>query len=175
VVEAIVKDLATKQALFGELDTLCSARAVLASNTSSLLPSALAERTSHPERLLVVGALLLPGPPAAGRRGGARAADVPPNGRDRGPDAASRRQDASRAAQGGAGFVAGLDIWQTIAAYLFPLLSDAKRLSALLAERAARGDFGVTSGRGFYEWTPGQQTGGPGPLGRRTAATRHPR
>ena len=54
MVEAIVKDLATKQALFGELDTLCSARAVLASNTSSLLPSALAERTSHPERLLVV-------------------------------------------------------------------------------------------------------------------------
>ena len=47
--------------------------------------------------------------------------------------------------------LAGLDIWQTIAAYLFPLLSDAKRPSALLAERAARGEYGVKSGRGFYE------------------------
>ena len=54
VAEAIVKDLPTKQALFGELDALCSERTVLASNTSSLLPSALAQRTSHPERLLVV-------------------------------------------------------------------------------------------------------------------------
>ena len=36
------------------LDARCSARTVLASNTSSLLPSALPERASHPERLRVV-------------------------------------------------------------------------------------------------------------------------
>src|SRR5690349_572311 len=54
VAEAIVEDLAVKQALYAELDAVTRPDAVLASNTSSLMPSALSERTQHPERVLVV-------------------------------------------------------------------------------------------------------------------------
>jgi len=54
VAEAIVEDLKVKQALYAELDAITRPDAVLGSNTSSLMPSALAEPTNHPERLLVV-------------------------------------------------------------------------------------------------------------------------
>lgn len=49
--------------------------------------------------------------------------------------------------------MAGLDVWQAISAYLFPLLSDADAPSPRLADRAARGDLGLKSGRGFYDWS----------------------
>ena len=54
VAEAIVEDLAVKQALYAELDAITRPDAVLASNTSSLMPSALAAPTKRPERVLVV-------------------------------------------------------------------------------------------------------------------------
>ncbi len=50
VLESIVEDLAAKQALFAELDTICSAE-ILATNTSTLSVSALADTTSKPERV----------------------------------------------------------------------------------------------------------------------------
>src|SRR4051794_32012653 len=53
VAEAIVENLAAKQALYAELDAITRPDAVLASNTSSLMPSAMAEATKRPERLLV--------------------------------------------------------------------------------------------------------------------------
>ena len=53
VAEAIVEDLAVKQSLYAELDAITKPGAVLASNTSSLMPSALAKPTAHPERVLV--------------------------------------------------------------------------------------------------------------------------
>src|SRR5439155_15710207 len=49
--------------------------------------------------------------------------------------------------------MAGLDVWQAITSYLYPQISDAKEVQPLLADRAARGDYGLKSGRGFYEWT----------------------
>ncbi|MGE3908290.1 MAG: 3-hydroxyacyl-CoA dehydrogenase family protein [Chloroflexota bacterium] len=54
VAEAIVEDLAVKQALYAELDAITKPDAILASNTSSLMPSALAAPTKRPERVLVV-------------------------------------------------------------------------------------------------------------------------
>src|SRR5215210_2898142 len=54
VAEAIVEDLKVKQSLYAELDAITRPTAVLASNTSSLMPSALAEPTRRPERVLVV-------------------------------------------------------------------------------------------------------------------------
>jgi len=54
VAEAIVEDLAVKQALYAELDAITRPDAVLASNTSSLMPSAMSERMQRPERMLVV-------------------------------------------------------------------------------------------------------------------------
>lgn len=51
VIEAIVEDLAAKQGLFTELERICKAGAVLASNTSSISISALAAPLRHPERV----------------------------------------------------------------------------------------------------------------------------
>jgi len=52
VVEAVVEDLTVKAALFRELDTLVTADAVLASNTSSLSITEIAAGTAHPDRIL---------------------------------------------------------------------------------------------------------------------------
>jgi 3-hydroxybutyryl-CoA dehydrogenase len=52
VIEAVVEDLAVKRSLFAELETVVSAGTVLASNTSSLSPTALAVGLAHPERLV---------------------------------------------------------------------------------------------------------------------------
>jgi 3-hydroxybutyryl-CoA dehydrogenase len=52
VIEAIVEDLAAKRALFAELESVVTDKAILASNTSSLSPTALAAGLAHPERLV---------------------------------------------------------------------------------------------------------------------------
>jgi len=52
VIEAIVEDLAVKRVLFAELEDVVPADAMLASNTSSLSPTALAAGLTHPERLV---------------------------------------------------------------------------------------------------------------------------
>jgi 3-hydroxybutyryl-CoA dehydrogenase len=51
-IEAIVEDLATKQALFQQLDSLAPDRAILATNTSSLPVTHLANATKRPQRVL---------------------------------------------------------------------------------------------------------------------------
>ncbi|MGC8644105.1 MAG: 3-hydroxyacyl-CoA dehydrogenase family protein [Isosphaeraceae bacterium] len=53
VIEAIFEDLPAKQALFHTLSSLCGSETIFASNTSSFMPSRLAEVVSRPERLLV--------------------------------------------------------------------------------------------------------------------------
>ena len=52
VIEAIVEDLAVKRSLFAELEDVVGPDCVLASNTSSLSPTALAAGLAHPERLV---------------------------------------------------------------------------------------------------------------------------
>ena len=52
VIEAIIEDLAAKRALFDELEAVVADDAILASNTSSLSPTALAAGLAHPERLV---------------------------------------------------------------------------------------------------------------------------
>jgi 3-hydroxybutyryl-CoA dehydrogenase len=52
VIEAIIEDLAAKRALFAELETVVESDVILASNTSSLSPTALAAGLAHPERLV---------------------------------------------------------------------------------------------------------------------------
>ena len=52
VIEAVAEDLAVKQALFAELEKVVTADCVLATNTSSLSPTAIAAGLSHPERLV---------------------------------------------------------------------------------------------------------------------------
>src|SRR6266511_3772490 len=52
VVEAVVEDLAVKRRLFADLEQVLAADCVLATNTSSLSPAALAERMAYPERIV---------------------------------------------------------------------------------------------------------------------------
>lgn len=53
VIEAVTENLELKQRLFRDLDRLCPPHTVLASNTSSFLPSQLAELTNRPDRVAV--------------------------------------------------------------------------------------------------------------------------
>jgi len=52
VVEAIVENLAIKQQLFADLESVVSADCVLATNTSSISVTAIANGMQHPERLV---------------------------------------------------------------------------------------------------------------------------
>ncbi|HET8630728.1 MAG TPA: 3-hydroxyacyl-CoA dehydrogenase NAD-binding domain-containing protein [Thermomicrobiales bacterium] len=52
VVESIPEDLALKRALFAELDALCPPNVILATNTSGLPITRIAEGLHHPERVL---------------------------------------------------------------------------------------------------------------------------
>ena len=52
MIEAVVEDLAVKQALFADLEKVVTSGCVLATNTSSLSPTAIAAALSHPERLV---------------------------------------------------------------------------------------------------------------------------
>ena len=52
VIEAVAEDLAVKQALFGDLEKIVAPDCVLATNTSSLSPTAIAAGLSHPGRLV---------------------------------------------------------------------------------------------------------------------------
>ena len=53
VIEAVSEDLAVKQALFRELDALAPPHAILASNTSTFMPSLLAAATNRPRQVIV--------------------------------------------------------------------------------------------------------------------------
>lgn len=202
VAEAIVEDLKVKQSLYAELDAIAQPTAVLASNTSSLMPSALAEPTKRPERVLVVHYFnpghLIPvvevvlGPKtapetveiatrllrAAGKTPAVLRKEVPGFIANRLQSALLREalalvedgvcsmEDLDAVVSMGFGRrlaafgpftitdLAGLDVWQAITSYLYPLISDAREPQALLANSAARGDLGLKSGKGFYDWSP---------------------
>ena len=52
VIESIYEDIDAKSKLFGQLDKLCPDRTILASNTSSFLPSRLAAATARPDKVI---------------------------------------------------------------------------------------------------------------------------
>lgn len=52
VIEAVFEDLAVKQALFRELDAICSPHAIFASNTSTLSITEIAAASKRPERVV---------------------------------------------------------------------------------------------------------------------------
>ncbi len=52
VLEAIIEDLSAKKELFGELDGICREDVILATNTSSLSVTDMAEATSRPHRFI---------------------------------------------------------------------------------------------------------------------------
>ena len=52
ILEAIAEDLALKNELWGELDSICGERTIFASNTSSLTIAAMAAASGRPDRML---------------------------------------------------------------------------------------------------------------------------
>lgn len=50
----------------------------------------------------------------------------------------------------------GLDTFYNISSYLFKDLSDSKEVSDILSNLAQNGDYGVKSGRGFYDYSNGR-------------------
>ena len=202
VVEAVFEDLAVKRRLLGDLDALCPVRAILASNTSTFLPSTLAAATSRPDKVLVAHYFnpphLLPlvelvrGAATSdetvttiydllvriGKRPVVVHKEVPGFIGNR-LLAALFREALAIVEQGIAtpqevdafvtnGFgrrfgvagpfevweLAGLDLIGEVMARLQPEIADTHEISPLLRERITRGEFGVKSGRGFYDWTP---------------------
>ena len=53
VIEAVYEDVILKQKLFRKLDEICPPHVILASSTSSILPSKLMEFVTRPERVVV--------------------------------------------------------------------------------------------------------------------------
>src|SRR5690606_11007966 len=54
ILEAVSEDLPLKQRIFAELEKKCPTGTILASNTSTFIPSALAAGLQHPERVVVM-------------------------------------------------------------------------------------------------------------------------
>ena len=52
----------------------------------------------------------------------------------------------------------GLDVFSSIASYLFADLSNAASAPALLRDRAEKGQFGAKTGEGLYSWTSEKRT-----------------
>ena len=200
VIEAVFEDLALKREIFARLDRLCAEGVVLASNTSTFLPSQLAEATARPERVLVAHYFnppylmplveVVPGPQTAEevvdavasllerigkrpvvlrrelpgfvvnrlqtallrealsivQRGVASPQDV---------DMMVRHSFGRRSAVAGPFEVFDSSGWDTIAAVMTQLMPDLDTSSdvpAPVRDMVARGDLGMKSGRGFYEW-----------------------
>ena len=53
VIESVAEDLAVKQAMFKQLDKLCPAHTIFATNTSGLSPTAVAEAVSRKDKFVV--------------------------------------------------------------------------------------------------------------------------
>ena len=53
VIEAVYENLELKQQVFRDLDAFCPERTILASSTSTIIPSRFAEVTQRPDRVLV--------------------------------------------------------------------------------------------------------------------------
>ena len=202
VVEAIVENLEVKQALFTKMESICGSDTILASNTSTYMPSQLAEATQNPERVLVMHYF---NPPHV----------VPlvevVGGRDTSPDTVetvrdvvvsqgkkpvvlekealgfianrlqaallrecfalvedgvARPEDIDTVVRSGLGRrlgvagpfevfdAAGADVWHAICEQLMPDIESSTEVPPAIARMVERGDFGLKTGRGVYEWTP---------------------
>jgi 3-hydroxybutyryl-CoA dehydrogenase len=202
VIEAVSEDLDVKRALFRDLDDWAPPHTILASNSSSFMPSLLAAATTRPDRVLVAHYFnpphLLPlvelvrgeqtsdatietmralyqgigkrpavvqreAPGFVGNRlqmallrealaivdaGIATPEDV---------DTIIKSSFGRRLAVAGVFEVfeaAGWDLTLAVASQLFPAIDRSPEPPQSLREKVARGELGLKSGQGFYEWTP---------------------
>ncbi len=202
VIEAVFEDLPLKQRIFADLDRLTPPRAILASNSSSFMPSALAASTGRPDRVLVAHYFnpphLLPlvevvrGPQTSNETVATMAALLRHIGKrpaiiqKEAPGFVGNRlqmalfrealaiveagiaspEDVDVVVKNGFGrrlaaagpfevfALAGLDLVLAVAEQLMPVIDSRPEVPALLRETVARGEHGVKTGSGFYEWTP---------------------
>ncbi len=202
VIEAVSEDLHTKQAIFRSLDQYCPARTILASNTSTLLPSKLASATQRADRVLVTHYFnppyLLPIveivrhertsddtvaivyellkklgkspvivqkeiPGFIGNRLQAalfrEALSIVQRGLASPQDVDLVIKNGFGRRFSGAGIfevweIAGWDLISAVCKNLFPELDASAEISPVLRTMVDRGDLGVKTGKGFYEWTP---------------------
>lgn len=202
VVEAVTEDLAVKEGVFAQLDMHSPERAVLASNSSTFMPSRMARATGRPDRVVVthyfnppylVPAVEIVGGPEtsnetievarrllskAGKRsvvlkkeapgfivnrlqialmrealsiveqGIASAEDI---------DVVVRNSFGRRLAVAGPFEVfesAGLDVVLAMMDQLLPQIESSTEVPSAVREMVSRGDLGIKTGKGFYEWTP---------------------
>lgn len=202
VVEAVSEDLAVKQALYRELDVMAPPHAILASNTSSFMPSLLAAATTRPDRVLVAHYFnpphLLPlvelvrgeqtsdetidtlrqlyldvgkapvviqkeAPGFVGNRlqmallREALAIVAAGIASPRDVDTIITSSFGRRLSVAGVFEVfeaAGWDVTLAVADQLFPAIDCSTSAPDNVREMVARGDLGLKTGKGFYDWTP---------------------
>lgn len=200
VVEAIVEDLKVKQSLFAELEKLCPDDTILASNTSGISISAIAEATSRPAKVIgmhwwnppylipvieiVKGSLTsqetlnvtkeitlkLDKKPVVVHK------DIPGFLGNRMQYALMREailmleegvasaEDIDLMVKAGFGFkfpvmgpletidMAGFDIYQNVSSYLYKHICNSVEPHRLIEEHIAKGEKGLKSGAGFYQY-----------------------
>lgn len=201
VIEAVFENVELKQDISRHLDELCPERTILASNTSSILPSKLAAVTKRPDRVLVVHywnppylmplveivrhagtsdetvatihelltkmgkcpaivqkevvgfignrlqAAMLREALSMVEKGIASPQDV---------DIVIRNGPGRRWAAAGIFEIADLANWLALSGinYLIPELESSTEIPAFWKQKVKRGELGVKTGKGFYEWTP---------------------
>jgi 3-hydroxybutyryl-CoA dehydrogenase len=202
VIEAVYENLELKQEIFQNLDQLCPKHAILASNTSTLMPSRLASSTKRPDKVLVTHYFnppylmplveivrhsetsddtvdtiyeLLKG---LGKSPAIVQKEVPGFVGNRLQLALFREalsivekgvatpQDVDTVVKTGFGrryaaagpfeiwALAGWDLVLAVAGYVQSDLESSTEISPLLREKVEKGELGVKSGKGFYDWTP---------------------
>ncbi|RMF86830.1 MAG: 3-hydroxyacyl-CoA dehydrogenase family protein [Nitrospinota bacterium] len=202
VIEAVFENLELKQEIFQQLDRWAPPHAILASNTSTLLPSQLAVATRRPDKVLVAHYFnppyLLPlvevvrGKETSqetvttiydlltriGKKPALVQKEVPGFIGNRLQVALLREalsivqqgiahpQDVDIVIKNGFGRrlaaagvfevfeIAGWDLILAVMQYLLSDIESSSEIPPLLQEKVARGELGVKTGKGFYDWTP---------------------
>lgn len=201
VIEAVFEDLTLKQEIFRELDGACPGHAILASNTSSLMPTKLAAVTRRPEKVLVAHYF---NPPyllplveivpckdtseetvsmvcdllkKVGKQPVLVKKEVTGFIGNRLQFALAREalsiveqgiatpQDVDIVIKSGFGRrlsvagifevfdIAGWDLTMAVASQILPEIESSQEIPRILQEKVERGEFGVKTQKGFYEWT----------------------
>ncbi|MHB0870524.1 MAG: 3-hydroxyacyl-CoA dehydrogenase family protein [Chloroflexota bacterium] len=201
VVESIVEDLPSKQALFAQLDRICPRQTLITSNTSGLPITRISAGISHPERTatthfwmpphLIPLVEIVQGERTSeetvqrlrkllagiGKRPVVVRKDVPGQLGARLLGAITREamsivqegiasaEEVDTAIKTGLGLrfpvygplehadLVGLDLVLSVHSYLPQELCNSPEPLPILREKAARGELGARTGRGFYDWS----------------------
>lgn len=199
VVENILEDLETKREFWNKISRMVDEDVVLATNTSGLSVSSIAEQVYLPERF---AGMHWTNPPhimplvevVSGEKTAQEASDIiydvsivsrrrPVRVKDTPGFVFNRLQfallreamnivemgvatpeDVDNVLKGGLGMryatagpfetgdMSGVDIFYQISSYLFPELSDRKDVPKQLADAYANGNYGIKTGKGFYDY-----------------------